>query len=507
MRLLRSSLLLAALLATAVVACGDDADSMTFAGSPEGSYGRNPTNAGEADVSRETYGKLVENDWVDTATQPVSTFGVDVDTGSYSLMRRDIRAGRLPNVDGVRVEEYLNYFRYDYAQPQDDKPFAVHLDGAPSAFGQGFHLLRVGLQGRAVDPAQRKPANLVFLVDVSGSMDEPTKLPLVKDMLRSLVGKLTDADTISIVTYSGRESVVLEPARVTDKAKVLAAIDGLSAGGGTNGEGGIRKAYALAEQVKLQQQVDSVNRVILCTDGDFNVGLTGNDLVSLIEQEREKGITLSTFGFGQGNYNARDMEALADKGNGNYAYIDAPEEIDRFVQKRLVSTLQVIAKDAKIQIELDPTFVQRYRLIGYENRVLNNEDFEDDAKDSGDLGAGHSVTAFYEVELTGPAKDGQLATANVANVRLRWKQPDGDVSTEATVPFTASRLAASFDEAPPDFRFAAATAEFAEILRRSKHSEGARFDDVTTILSARAKGDADRLQLVELARQAKGLWK
>jgi len=509
MRSVRPSLLLLGLLAPAVAACGHDGDDAvlgSYAGNPSYAPAPGPTSPGAADVSAETYGKLVENDWVETAKEPVSTFGIDVDTGSYSLMRRDIRAGRLPDVDSVRVEEYLNYFRYDYAPPQDDKPFAVHVDGAPSAFGQGLHLLRIGLQGRAIDPAQRKPANLVFLVDVSGSMDAPTKLPLVKAMLKSLVEKLTDADTLSIVTYAGYESVLLEPARVTDKAKIIAAIDGLSPAGGTNGEGGIRKAYAIAEQVKLQQQVDSVNRVILCTDGDFNVGLTGNDLVALVEQEREKGVTLSTFGFGEGNYNARDMEALADKGDGNYAYVDAPEEIDRFVQKRLVSTLQVIAKDAKIQIELDPTFVQRYRLIGYENRVLNNDDFADDKKDSGELGAGHSVTAFYEVELTKAAKDGQAAAANVANVKLRWKEPNGDVSTEATVPFPASSLAASFDASPADFRFAAATAEYAEILRRSKHSEGARFDDVITILSATAKEDADRLQLIDLVKQAKSLW-
>jgi len=482
------------LLATSVVACGaDGAGSLGF-GEPSSTRAIPPNG----DVSDETYGKLVENDWVETATEPVSTFGADVDTGSYSLMRRDVRAGRLPNPDSVRVEEYINYFRYDYAPPQDDKPFSVQVDGAPSPFGQGFHLLRVGLQGEVIDVAQRKPANLVFLVDVSGSMEAPDKLPLVQRLLKSLVSKLTDADTLSIVTYSGNESVLLAPTRVTDKGRINKAIDRLAAGGSTNGEGGIRKAYELAEQVKLQQQVESVNRVILCTDGDFNVGLTGSALISLIEEKREKKITLSTFGFGHGNYNARDMEGLADKGNGNYAYIDGPEEIDRIVQKRLVSTLQVIAKDTKIQLELDPAFVQRYRLVGYENRILNKEDFEDDTKDSGELGAGHSVTAFYEVELTQSAKDGQLAESPLANVKLRWKQPEGDVSTEASIPFPAKSLATSFEAASDDLRFAAATVEFAEILRRSKHSEGARFDDVLAILSGASKQDPDRVQLIEL---------
>ena len=498
------------LFALSGVACGATDDAMMM-GEPASAAGdaRGPGWSSSEDapggVAGETYGSLVENDWVETAKEPVSTFGADVDTGSYSLMRRDVRAGRLPHPDSVRVEEYINYFHYDYAGPQDEKPFSVHLEGAPSPFGQGFHLLRVALQGRVIDVAQRKPANLVFLVDVSGSMSDTDKLPLVQTMLRSLVSKLTDADTLSIVTYSGNESVVLAPTRVSDKQKVLAAIDALSAGGSTNGEGGIRKAYELAEQVKIQQQVDSVNRVILCTDGDFNVGLTGDALISLIEQEREKKITLSTFGFGQGNYNARDMEALADKGNGNYAYIDGAEEIERIVQKRLVSTLQVIAKDTKIQLELDPSFVQRYRLVGYENRVLDNEDFEDDTKDSGEIGAGHSVTAFYEVELTQGAKDGQLAASNLGGVKLRWKQPDGDVSAEASIPFPATSLGASFEGASEDFRFAAATVEFAEIVRKSKHSEGARFDDVIGILSGASKQDPDRLQLVELVQAAKSL--
>jgi Ca-activated chloride channel family protein len=513
MRSLRLSFLLPIFVVAGAVACGESSET-SASGTPnagvrygEPSAGSNAGPPGGTDQAGETYGKLVENDWIETAKQPVSTFGIDVDTGSYTLMRRDIRAGHLPNPDSVRVEEYLNYFHYDYAGPQDDKPFAVHVDGAPSAFGQGYHLLRVGLQGRVIDAAQRKPANLVFLIDVSGSMSSSDKLPLVQGMLRSLVSKLTPADSLAIVTYAGNEAVLLAPAPVSDQAKILAAIDGLTSGGSTNGEGGIRKAYALAEQMKVQQQADSINRVILCTDGDFNVGVTGDDLVALIEQEREKKITLSTFGFGSGNYNARDMEALADKGNGNYSYIDAPEEIDRIVQKRLVSTLQVIAKDTKLQIDLDPTFIQRYRLVGYENRLLNQEDFADDKKDSGELGAGHSVTAFYEIELTAAAKAGQLTAANVANVKLRWKQPDGDVSTEAAVPFPATNIAQSFETASEDLRFAAATVEYAEILRRSKHSEGARFDDIVAILSGTSKQDADRLQLIDLVKAAKSSWK
>jgi Ca-activated chloride channel family protein len=504
-------------LTATVVACGSSESSSAEYGGGRDYEGKNydagapsPSEAQAAPTGQlpgETYGKLVENDWVEASSEPVSTFGVDVDTGSYTLMRRDITARRLPNPDGVRVEEYLNYFGYDYAQPQDDKPFAVRLDGAPSKFGEGLHLLRVGLQGRAIDAAQRKPANLIFLVDVSGSMGAADKLPLVQYTLRSLVEKLAPKDTLGIVTYAGYEKVLLAPTPVTDKAKVIAAIDGLTSGGSTNGEGGIKKAYALLEQVKLQQQADSINRVILCTDGDFNVGVTGPALVSLIETEREKGITLSTFGYGQGNYNDREMEALADKGNGNYAYIDAREEVDRIVQKRLVATLQVIAKDTKIQIALDPTFVQRYRLVGYENRVLANEDFANDKKDSGELGAGHSVTAFYEVELTPAAKAGQLAPGSLASVKLRWKEPDGDVSTEASFALATSDLAPTFEAAPNDFRFAAAAAEYAEILRRSKHSQGARFVDVIDILTSTAQGRVDRQELVNLARTAQGIFR
>ncbi len=498
----------------AALACGasDTSSALSGGGTPgNDNYARSdagaapPAWAGDPDPA--TVGKLVENDWVETATEPTSTFGIDVDTGSYTLARQALRSNTLPQVDSVRVEEFINYFRYAYPGPQDDKPFAIHLDGAPSRFGDGHHLLRVAMQGKVVLPENRKPANLVFLVDVSGSMGAANKLPLVQYTLRRLLEKLGPKDSLALVTYASNERVVLAPTPVTDKAKILQGIDALSAGGSTNGEGGIRKAYDLAEGMKLQQQVDSVNRVILCTDGDFNVGMTGSALIQLVEQEREKGITLSTFGYGTGNYVDSFMEQLANKGNGNYAYMDAEEEVDRIVDKKLVATLQVIAKDTKIQIDLDPAFVQRYRLIGYENRVMKNEDFADDKKDSGELGAGHSVTAFYEIDLTAAAKAGELAATNVATVKLRWKAPDGDVSTEAAFPMPAANVAQTFEAASADFRFAAAVTEFAEILRRSKHSEGARFDDVIGILGSTANGDADRLQLASLAGKAKSLWK
>jgi Ca-activated chloride channel homolog len=477
-----------------------------------------PQNAGTAapggpGLPGETYGATTENDWVDTAKEKTSTFGIDVDTGSYSIMRRDLLASRMPNKDGVRPEEYINYFNYGYAPPTDGKPFAIHLDGAPSAFGSGFHLLRVAMQGKPVDEQQRQRANLIFLVDVSGSMQTANKLPLVQYTLRNLVERLRPTDTLGIVTYASNERVLLEPTAVNDKAKIIAAINGLSAGGSTNGEGGIVRAYELAEKAKLQEVGESNNRVILCTDGDFNVGLTGQALIDLIEKKRDTGITLTTLGYGQGNYNDFQMERLADHGNGNYAYVDSEEEANRIVGKRFVSMLQVIAKDAKIQVEFDPSVVSRYRLIGYENRVLSNEDFANDKKDSGDLGAGHNVTAFYEVALTDAAKQGQVtvdaagAPSKLATVRLRYKQPRGDQSELVERPLPFASLHPSFDAAPASFRFAAATGELAEIFRHSTHSEGARFDDVTNILRAAAENDPDKLQLVDLAARAKTLYK
>jgi Ca-activated chloride channel homolog len=515
----RTSLLLLALPLTALsvtlFACSSSDDSAMGAPSNPGashadagarSPSPSPSGSEEApnDTSGETYGEVKENDFIDTATEPTSTFAVDVDTGSYSLMRRDLTQGRLPQQAGVRPEEYVNYFKYAYPQPVDGHPFAVQVDGAPSFFGQGLHLLRVGLQGKVIQEANRKRANLVFLVDVSGSMRDPNKLPLVQYALKQLVKRLEPTDTLAIVTYAGGEKVLAPPTPVNNKSAILDAIDGLTASGSTNGEGGIRTAYALAEQAMLQ---DSINRVVLCTDGDFNVGATGAELIQLIEQERDKGVTLTTLGFGQGNYNDQDMEALADHGNGNYAYIDGPGEANRVLGEKLVSTLQVIAKDVKVQVEFRPELVTRYRLVGYENRVMSNDDFRNDAKDAGEIGAGHSVTAFYEVALSAAANAAGPNGSTLATVRLRYKQPDGDAVTEFERPLLASGLAPTFDSAAPDFRFAAAVTEFSEILRHSKHSEGARFDDVLGLVTATAGTETDRQELVSLVTKAKTLWK
>ena len=516
-RLFRSSPLWLSVLALA--ACGtthsdtfDGDDDVANAGDVSGSggapvaSGSGATGGGVAGADSnagETYAEVEENEWVDTATENMSTFGVDVDTASYSLMRRDLTAGRLPVPAGVRPEEFLNYFTYDYAEPQDGVPFAVYLDGAPSPFGENAHLVRVGLQGKRIAAANRKAMNLVFLVDVSGSMMDANKLGLVQYTLKQLVRRLEPTDKLSIVTYAGNPSVVIAPTPVTSKASLLDAIDSLSTGGGTNGEGGIRAAYQLAEAGKMD---GAESRVVLCTDGDFNIGLTGAELTALMEQEREKGITLSAFGFGSGNYNDAQMQELADKGNGNYAYIDGPGEANRVLGEKLVSTLQVIAKDVKVQVEFDASVVRRYRLIGYENRVLDNEDFTDDEKDAGELGAGHSVTAFYEVELSEPTRAATAVPDLLANVHFRYKLPELDASTQIDAPLGLGVLSPTFAAAPTSLKWAAGVAEFAEILRRSKHSTGARFTEVEAILQANVQGATDRTELLGLVPLAKQLW-
>ncbi|MCA9670515.1 MAG: VWA domain-containing protein [Myxococcales bacterium] len=454
------------------------------------------------DPGGEKYGEWIENDWVRTTAEPKSTFGIDVDTASYTLARRDlISNNRLPVPQSVRIEEYLNYFDYNYpeVQPGVPAPFSVAMELAPSKFGAGKHLLRIALKGREIKPSERKAANLIFLIDVSGSMQASNKLPLVQSSLTKLVDALDENDTLGIVVYASNERVVLEPTAVLDKAKILHAINTLSAGGSTNGAAGIQMAYKLAEQAYKQ---GGINRVMLCTDGDMNVGLTGQALVDYVIEKRKNGVTLSTLGFGSGNYNDKLMQNLAENGNGNYHYIDSAAEAERVLVKKLVATLQVIAKDVKIQIDFDTTVVDKYRLLGYESRLLQNKDFTDDNKDAGEIGAGHRVTAFYEVQLRAPVR----LAGEVATLRLRYKQPDGDVSSQMThtLPITATRP--SFEAASADFRFAAAVAELAEILRHSKHSSGARFDEVIKIAEDTAGNDQDRKQLVDMAKRAAALW-
>ena len=468
-----------ALGAMVLAGCGADSDEAARDGGADA--GGAPWHGGER------YATVGENPFVDTAQDARATFGVDVDTASYAIMRRDVRAGFLPVPAGVRVEEYVNYFSYGYAPPAGDEAFAVDLEAAPSPFGEGLHLLRVGLQARTVE--ERGRANLVFLVDVSGSMSE--ELPLVARTLEILLDELRPDDRVALVAYAGAVGTVLEPTPASERETIRAAIGRLSSGGSTNGEGGIRAAYALAEK---HLDRSGINRVILCTDGDFNVGLVGDPLIDLVEEKRAGGVYLTTLGFGAGNYNDAGMEALADRGNGNYAYVDGEGEALRVVRRDLLSTMVVVAEDTKVQIEFDPAVVKRYRLLGYENRAIADDDFENDV-DTGDVGAGHDVTALLELELQPGALD---ADAPLASLALRYRLPGGSADVERTHVLRTGDVRATFDDASPATRFAAAVAEYAEILRRSAHSEGARFADVRAIAEPLVGEDADRAEFLEL---------
>jgi Ca-activated chloride channel family protein len=440
------------------------------------------------------------NDWIDTVDQSVSTFSVDVDTASYSITRRELTAGRMPDPASVRVEEFVNYFRYDDPTP-DDLPFSVSLEGAPSFFGEGHHLLRIGMRAKEIPLEERDPVNLTFLIDVSGSMSAENKLGLVKYSLRHLIDRLQPSDTLSIVVYAGSEGVVLEPTDVSEKSAILDAIDALNAGGSTNGEAGIRLAYDINASAL---RPDGVNRVVLCSDGDFNVGATGNQLIRLIEDERERGIELSVLGFGMGNFNDRDMEQLANRGNGNYAYIDTPNEALRVLGDNLVGTLQVVAKDAKLQVRFDESVVERYRLIGYENRLLDEEDFADDDVDAGDIGAGHAVVAYYEVDWV---EDAAETATDVATVAVRYKEPEASQSTEHTWTLDLDDVASDFSDTSDAFRFGAAVVEFAEILRESPHVEQASLADVAAVAGASLSSETPaKLEFLELVDLADGLF-
>ncbi|MBN8811041.1 MULTISPECIES: VWA domain-containing protein [unclassified Sphingomonas] len=413
------------------------------------------------------------------AQEPVSTFAVDVDTAAYANIRRFLTQGQLPPKDAVRAEELINYFRYDYPLPQDRAaPFSITTDVAQTPWNPETRLLRIGLRGYDLSPSERPPANLVFLVDVSGSMNEPDKLPLVKRALGMVADNMKAGDHVSIVVYAGAAGVVLEP--TASPAEVRAALNDLSAGGSTAGGEGIQLAYAMARR---NFREDGVNRVILASDGDFNVGITDQtQLEQLIEKNRDDGITLTVLGFGQGNLNDAMMESIADKGNGNYAYVDGIDEARKVLDTELASTLFTIAKDVKVQVEFNPAAVRQYRLIGYENRALREQDFQNDKVDAGDIGAGHQVTAIYEIvpagakgwlperhfaasrRPEGQTPDTGTAQGELAQVRLRYKLPEGGASRLITRPVDAGQLR----NAPMprgDLAFAVAVAGFAQKLR------------------------------------------
>jgi Ca-activated chloride channel family protein len=412
----------------------------------------------ERQANAERYAEVAPNVFIPTSKDPKSTFSIDVDTAAYANTRRFLlESGQLPPPDSVRTEELINYFDYDYSVPDGDgAPFSITTEVGPSPWAKGKRLVHIGIQGEVPEIGETPPRNLVFLMDVSGSMASDDKLPLVKHGLASLTEQLGPKDRVSIVVYAGAAGAVLPPTRGDNRQAILAALDRLESGGSTNGAEGIELAYQLAEKTFIQ---GGINRVLLATDGDFNVGISDHDaLVRLIEKKRESGVFLSVLGVGTGNLNDHMMEQVADKGNGNYAYIDGMLEARKVLVEEAGSTLHTIAKDVKIQVEFDPEQVAEHRLVGYENRVLAHRDFDDDSKDAGEIGAGHSVTAIYEIVPTDDAGEDPLLTLN-----MRYKEPDGQQSRKLSAP--VQDRGRSMGETSDDYRFAAAVAAFGETLR------------------------------------------
>lgn len=419
------------------------------------------------------YAPIAENGFKATKDNATTTFSIDVDKASYANVRRFLMANVIPPPDAVRVEEMINYFTYHYPQPSDGRPFAITTEVAGCPWNIAHRLLRIGIQGKTTEQWQLAPNNLVFLLDVSGSMEPPDRLPLIKAALRLLVDQLRADDSVAIVVYAGAAGEVLPPTSGADKRTILRALDHLQAGGSTNGADGIKLAYQVAKEKFLTK---GNNRVILATDGDFNVGVsTFDDLTNLIEEQRSRNIYLTCLGVGTDNLQDGKIELLADKGNGNYFYLDSINEAKKVFQRELAGTLVTVADDVKVQLAFDPTAVASYRQIGYENRALNNKDFTDDTKDAGELGSGHSVTALYEIE---PLR----TSGTIATLKIRYKEPGAPSSQEvATV---INDEGHSVYDASPDTQFAAAIAEFGMLLRNSKHKGTATWADVTALARA-----------------------
>jgi Ca-activated chloride channel family protein len=466
----------------------------------------------------EGYDRIYENPFLNVRQNPLSTFSIDVDTASYANVRRFLNSGMLPPKDAVRIEELVNYFSYHYAPPADQTPFAVHAEVAGCPWEPKHRLLRIALKGREIDLQNRPASNLVFLIDVSGSMDDPAKLPLLKSALHMLVDKLAENDRVAMVVYAGSSGLVLPSTSGLFKETILGALDRLQAGGSTNGGSGIQLAYQVARERFIQ---GGTNRVILCTDGDFNVGITDQgSLTRLIEEEAKSGVFLSVLGFGTGNLKDATMEQLADRGNGNYAYIDTHKEARKVLVEQLGGTLITIAKDVKLQLEFNPWQVAGYRLIGYENRLLRAEDFNDDKKDAGEIGAGHTVTAFYELVPAGVAipagkvddlKYQQLpepagpASDELLTLKLRYKEPEG--ATSKLIETVVKDAATNYAQASEDFRFATAVAGFGLLLRDSQFKGDLTLGAILELAQASHGTDENgyRAELIELVKKAQAL--
>jgi Ca-activated chloride channel family protein len=453
----------------------------------------------DAKAPEPQYATIKEHEYIEAAKEATTTFAIDVDRASYTNVRHFLTANQMPPPDAVRIEEMINYFAYSYPQPTGPDPFSVTSEVSGCPWDVTHRLVRIGIQGRNLDEWKMAPNNLVFLLDVSGSMMPPERLPLIKSAFRVLVDRLRAEDTVSIVVYAGAAGLVLPATSGADKRTILDALDHLQAGGSTAGAAGIELAYKVA---KDNFKSDGNNRVILATDGDFNVGINSiDDLGNFIEEKRKSGIFLTTIGVGDDNYRDSVLELLADKGNGNYSYLDTPKEADKVFKTELTGTLVTIAKDVKVQVEFDASRVKSYRQIGYENRALANKDFADDTKDAGELGAGHSVTALYEIVPNGNAN------GEIAKIRLRYKEPKGETSKlleSQIVDKGTSAYAAS-----PDMQFAAAVAEFGMLLRNSPHKGTATFADVAALARAARGADLEGyreelLRMVDTGRALSG---
>lgn len=477
------------------------------------------------DQGRDKFKDITINPLKLAKDEPVSTFSIDVDTASYSFVRGLLNQNVLPQKNAVRVEELINYFPYEYNAPTNkEEPFKANVSVFPTPWNKDTKLIHIGIKGYEIDAKDKPRANLVFLIDTSGSMNEPNKLPLVQNSLKMLLDTLHEDDSVAIVTYAGNAGVALPPTTVKDKSKISAVIDNLGAQGSTAGAEGIRQAYQLAEQ---NLNANGINRVILATDGDFNVGITDtNELKSFVEHERKTGVTLSVLGFGTGNYNDELMQTLAQNGNGNAAYIDNLNEARKFLVDEAGSTLFTIAKDVKIQVEFNPAQVAEYRLIGYETRLLNKEDFNNDKVDAGDIGSGHAVTALYEItpvaskaqlvdELRYPKADTKPTETDskskeLAFIKIRYKLPDGDTSKLITTPISVDQAYKTVDEIPVESRFATSVAAFGQLLRHDPYLKDFNYDNVMSLAEG-AKGTdkfgyrAEFINLVRLAKNAPAL--
>ncbi|MFT4017508.1 MAG: von Willebrand factor type A domain-containing protein [Agriterribacter sp.] len=470
----------------------------------------------------EDYNGITENRFLTVKDNPLSTFSIDVDAASYSNVRRFLNNGQLPPAGAVRIEEMINYFHYDYAQPKDDKPFAIHTEIAESPWNAAHRLVLVSLQGKKI-PTENIPAsNLTFLIDVSGSMQDENKLPLVKQSMKLLVDQMREQDKVAIVVYAGNAGLVLPPTSGANKQTIKDAIEKLEAGGSTAGGEGIMLAYKVAGENFIK---GGNNRVILCSDGDFNVGMSSDaEMEKLIEQKKKMGVFLTVLGYGMGNYKDNKMQILADKGNGNHAYIDNMSEAKKVLVSEFGGTMFTIAKDVKLQVEFNPSKVQAYRLIGYENRMLNKEDFNNDKKDAGEMGSGHTVTALYEVipvgvksdfiekvdalkyqKAEGGNKGEQLP--ELMTIKFRYKNPDADVSK--LIEHTVSDEHIALSNTSDNFRFAAAVAQFGMLLRDSEFKQNASFNNTLSLASSALGSDEEgyRKEFVQLVQKAGGLAK